>query len=429
MLRPLRAGRTRSIPGVSLLDLLVLLLLLLLSAAFSGSETALFSLGQTDLARLREGGGHRVLRLLEDAPRLLAALLIGNLLVNTAASVLATSVLVRRLGASGLVVAVPAMTVVLLLVGEITPKLAALRRRRRIARFVSPVLSVWVALLRPVLALVSRLSEGLLSRLPFERSGSRPLSVDELQTAAGFAVRDASLTETEGRFLIRLLGLGDLVVREIMTPRTAVVTLDAGLDRAAILRTARVSGYNRYPVTLPDRVQPVGVFHLKDLLDTDAAHPLAGSLREPVFVPESKSVDALLHELRAGRQHLAVVVDEHGDFVGIVTLEDCLEALTGQWRDESDDEDPVVLPVGDDNWVVDGDADLRTVNEHCGSNLPLSRDYVTLAGWLMTRLHRIPERGDRWVEDGWRVTVLAMDGRRVERVRIQRLAVPQEVRP
>lgn len=404
-----------------MLELLLLFVLLVLSAAFSGTETALFSLGPNDQARLRVSGGQRSVQLLNDAPRLLAALLIGNLIVNTAASVLATSVLVRRFGPSGLAVAVPAMTVILLLVGEITPKLTALRRRLVIARWVGVPLGLWVGLLRPMLWLVSRTSEALLSRLPFERSGSRPHTVAELQTAAGLAQADASLTETESHFLSRLLGLGDLEVREIMTPRPAVVAMETNWTRSEILAVAAASGHNRFPVMAPERVQPVGVFHLKELLENPAETPLAGELREPVFVPESKSVDALLHELRAGRQHLAAVVDEYGDFVGVVTLEDCLEALTGQWQDESDDEDPVVLPVGDANWVAEGAADLRTVNEQCGAHFPLSQDYVTLAGWLLARLGRLAVRGDRWTEDGWRVTVLAVDGHRVARLRIQRL--------
>jgi len=416
----------RSSSGSALLDLMLLIFLLLLSAAFSGSETALFSLGEADLAGMREEGtraGRRVAALLARPPRLLAALLIGNLLVNTIASVLATSLLVTRFGSGGLVVAVPVMTVLILLAGEITPKLIALRYPRRIGSAVQWPMTAWLGIIRPVLHLVDRVGETLLSRLPLERTGSRRLTVPELVTATGLAIRDASLTETEGRFVSRLLQLEDLDVREIMTPRTAAVTVGVSDARVDILATAESSGLNRFPVLGADGDRPVGAIHVKDLLlDDGRPSPVARMRRDPIFVPESKSVAGLLNELREGGSHMAFVVDEHGDFTGLVTLEDCIEALTGPWRDESDAGAPEVLRVAEHNWIVAGGSDLRMVNETCGTQIAASHDYVTLAGHVMALLGRIPRRGDRISRDGFRFTVLEMDGHRVSRIRVQRLA-------
>jgi putative hemolysin len=409
-----------------LLDLLILIALLLLSAGFSGSESALFSLSEAGQARLRDGdspAGRRVAALLMRPPSLLAALLIGNLLVNTVASVMATALLVHRFGGGGLALAVPVITIMLLLAGEITPKLIALRYPRRFSLAAQLPLSLWLRLIRPLLNLVDRTGEVLLARLPLERTGSRPLTVPELVTATELAVADASLTRTEGRFVSRLLQLGDLDVREIMTPRTAAATLDPEATRAVILAVAETCGHNRFPVLAADGDRPVGVLHIKDLLGDDGSpSPVSRLQRAPIFVPESKGVAGLLNEFRQGGQHMAFVVNEHGDFTGLVTLEDCIEALTGPWRDESDYGAPDVLPVADRNWVAAGGADLRTVNETCGTQVAPSHDYVTLAGYVMSLLGRIPRRGDRVKADGYRYTVLEMDGHRVMRIRVQRMA-------
>lgn len=413
-----------------LLDFLFLTFLLLLSAGFSGSETALFSLSEAELAGMREGespAGRRVAALLRRPPSLLAAILIGNLLINTIASVMATAMLVSRFGTGGLAVAVPVITVMLLLAGEVTPKLIALRTPRRFSLVAQLPLSVWLLIIRPLLYLVDRVGEAWLSRLPLERSGSRPLTVPELVTATELAVADASLTKTEGRFVSHLLQLGDLDVREIMTPRTAAVTLAVDATRAEILAAAEGQGHNRFPVLDRDGDRPVGVFHLKDLLaDDGAASPVRRLQRAPIFVPESKEVAGLLNEFRQGGQHMAFAVDEHGDFTGLVTLEDCIEALTGPWRDETDSGAPDVLPVAERNWVAAGGADLRTINDICDTQIAPSHDFVTLAGYVMSLLGRIPQRGDRATADGCRYTVLEMDGLRVLRIRVQRLESDHE---
>ncbi len=406
-------------------ELILLMCLMFVSAGFSGTETALFSLPEADLAEMRKGpdkGGRRVAELMSRPPRLLAALLIGNLLVNTIASVLATSLLVQRMGPRGLVVAVPVMTVAILLAGEITPKLVALRYPRRLALIARLPVTLWLMLNRPLLHVIDRAGEGLLSRLPFERTGSRNLSIQELVAATGLAVQDASLTETEGRFVSRLLLLEDLDVREIMTPRTDAVTLDIEADRADILDLAARRGFNRYPVMDGEAPRPCGVCHLKDLLtDVDATAPARRLQRDPIFVPESKSVAELLNEFRQGGLHMAFVVDEHGDFTGLVTLEDCIEALTGPWRDESDTGSADVLPLADRSWLASGRADLRRVNEVCGSQISPSHDYVTLAGYVMALLGDIPHCGASVIEDGYSFTVREMDGNRVVRISVQRV--------
>ncbi len=404
------------------MELFLILLLLLFSAAFSGSETAYFSLEQADLAKLEaEGGaaGRRVARLLARATNLLSALLIGNLMVNTAISVLASSLCLRWFGPKGLALAIPVVTLLLLLWGEITPKMMALRYRRQVALAAQKPLRGWLLINRPVLGIIRAVVDAMLGILPFDRPGSREMTTAELQTACELAIEDGHLSETEGRSLARLMYLQEMEVIHIMTPRTAVVSLRRDMSLRQVLGTARRAGYNRYPVLEADGNRPVGLFHLKDLLlqVPVAESPLESGWREILFVPESKNVAALLAEMGDGGSHLAAVVDEHGDFTGIVTMADCLQALIGPVAD-TPRFDAEMIHQGDGSWIVSGRTDLRELQETCGAGLPPSRDYVTVAGFLMASLGRVPQPGDAFDQGMFRLEVLEMTGHRVDRIRL-----------
>jgi putative hemolysin len=258
----------------------------------------------------------------------------------------------------------------------------------------------------------------VLDRLPWDRAGSRPFTTPELQTACDLATEDGLLTETEGNFLARLLQLSDLEVQHVMTPRPDVVTLDRAWDRERILAVVRQARFNRFPVVTSDGAMPVGLFHVKDLLAGGDRYPLARELRPLLYVPETKDAAALLAEMRAGAGHLAAVVDEHGDFTGIVTLADCLQALIGRVGDPGEGR-PGTLSIGPGRWVVDGGLDLRQLHEETGLALPPSRDYVTVAGYVMAQLGRIPDLRDQIQAGDALLTVLAMQERRIVSLRIE----------
>ncbi len=415
-------SRRKRIFGV--LEYVLLLILLLVSAAFSGAETALFSLRRNEIAKLKSDGGAagaQVVRLLVKEQDLLSALLIGNLLVNSAASVAATSLILAQTGPKGVAVAVPIITLGLLLFGEITPKLIALNKRQQVAQVVQRPLRYWLVITRPLLSVVAVIVKMVVGAFPWPRTGSQPLSGRELQTACELAVEDGSLSETEGRSLARLLELGELEVVHIMTPRTEVVTLRRDMSLKQVLATARRAGFNRYPVIAGEGSPPEGFFHLKDLLTSqpDAEYPLGEDLRELLYVPESKDVAALLAEMRKGATHLVAVVDEHGDFTGIVTMADCLHALLGPVA-EPTGHDQEVVAMGKGLWVVQGRIDTRDFEEACGVSLPASRDYVTVAGFIMAQLGRVPAVGDEVDFAGVCLKVLAMTDHRVDQVEVRR---------
>jgi len=408
------------------LDILLLAILLFLSATFSSSETAFFALDAGDRSAMRRGGAasRNAVKLVEErANDLLSSILLGNLVVNIATGAVTTRLCLERFGPSGLAVAVPAATLLLLLFGEISPKLVALRSRRRLVLVLQGPLRLWVALTGPLVRHITSASEWLLRRLPWDRSGSRPFSTGELQTACELATTDGQLTETEGNFLARLLHLSDLEVRSVMTPRPDVVTLPRSLDRPAILEAIGRAGFNRFPVVEEEGAMPVGLFHTKDLLGEKTANPLQGSLRPLIYVPETKDVAAVLAEMRAGAGHLAVVVDEHGDFIGIVTMADCLQALIGRVGDSGSARSRTVS-FGPDRWIIHGILDLRQFQEETGVEVPPSRDYVTIGGFVMARLGRIPQPGDKVEFGDIKLTVLSMHGRRLETLRVEREGDP-----
>ncbi|MCP4292032.1 MAG: HlyC/CorC family transporter [bacterium] len=405
------------------MDLLLLFFLLIFSAAFSGSETAFFSLGSVEQAKLeREGSatGRRVAAMLKKSHDLLSALLIGNLLVNTAASVVATSLCMQWFGANGVAVAVPVVTVLLLLFGEITPKMLALRFRKSVVILAQPVLQLWVWLNWPLLKILALLVRFVLKAVPLKNVGSRPLDTDQLQVACDLAVADGTLSETEGLSLGRLLRLEDLEVVQVMTPRTTAITLRQDMDLRQVLATARRAGFNRYPVMKEGEDIPIGFFHMKDLLgrsEKQLDQPLKNGLRKLLFVPESKDVAALLAEMRHGGAHLVGVVDEHGDFTGIVTMADCLQALLGPVMDSTLHSGPLIS-LGNSSWAISGRCDMRELQEISGMVLPEHKDYRTVAGFMMARLGRILKEGDVLELSEGNLTVLEMDGHRVERIQL-----------
>jgi len=361
----------------------------------------------------------RSVGLLARSHDLLSALLIGNLLVNIVASVVATSLFMAWLGPRGVVIAIPVTTLVLLIFGEITPKMLALRFRESVALASQGPANVWLQLTRPLLWLSRAMTSAVVSIFPWQPRGSDLMTNAELQTACDIAVSDGILTEIEGRSLARLLSLTDLEVVDIMTPRTAVVTLQQDMALKQVLATARRAGFNRYLVTGTESELPIGLFHLKDLLGQSPVpeFPLQDKLRQLLFVPESKDVDAMLAEMSDGGAHLAAVIDEHGDYTGIVTMADCLQALLGPVA-EADDQGTEVLPLGGNRWIIGGRTDLRELEEACGLRLPPSHDYVTVSGYLMKNLGRVLAPGDRVTLATARLTVLEMTGHRVERIKV-----------
>ena len=413
-------------------ELLLFVILLALSAFFSGSETAFFSLNKLQVKEQREDGGaagRRVARLLARPQRLLVTILVGNTVVNTAAVTLAT-LLAHSLAEAGglpLELVIPleivAVTLVLLLVAEVTPKVLAFRHNAETARAAALPLQACQALLwpvvKPLLALTHRVRRGM-------QDPDRVLfTPDEMKALLEVGQEEGSLEEDEKELIHSIFEFGETTVREVMVPRIDMVCLphDAGLDEAVDL--IRREGHSRIPMFRERVDNVVGILYAKDLLpflqQREAPDSLDQLARLPYFVPEGKKIDDLLREFQANRIHMAIVVDEYGGTAGLVTLEDILEEIVGEIQDEFDAEAPPWRRTADEGWVIDSGLLLEDANALLEDEvLPTEEDYETLGGFIYELAGEVPKAGDSFEHLGWRFTVMTMKRHRIGLVKVKR---------
>ncbi len=376
--------------------------LLVLSAFFSGSETALLGADWLRIRYLARKGDRRaraVEQLLQRRDILIGTILVGNNLVNIAASSIATALFLAALGERGIVVATVTMTLLLLVFSEIAPKTFASQRPEPVALGVSTAFVVLTRILYPGVWVVTGVSNVLLRLLGASpEATARPsLSEDEIRALIAEG-RSAGIEVEEGkrRMLHGVFQIARKSVREVMVPRTRVQALDAATPLAEAAQTFVKEGYTRLPVYRESLDNIVGIAHAREalaLLSRGAAGSIAAVARDPFFVPESKDLESLLYEFQKRRTHMAVVVDEYGGVDGIVTLEDILEEIVGEIRDEHDIESEALrfLPGGE--ALVHGSMPVRDAEERLGLRLPREPD-VTLGGFVMTQLGHIPEAGE-----------------------------------
>jgi putative hemolysin len=406
--------------------LLVLLVLLALSAFFSGSETALFSLTagkREELRTTRPGASRRIDRLLSDVGRLLGTLLLGNLVVNTAASgifTLAILALSRRRGASeALLLGLGgiALTLVLLIFSEVTPKVLASRNPGRFAPLIAGPIAAARLLLLPLTSLLIRVG----SRLTPKQRESDVLSDDELHTMIEVGKQRGVILTGEEEILANLVGLEKRTVSEVMTPRIDIVAVPESMAIREAIVVCRNAGFSRVPV-YHDTIDHIsGTVYAKDLLGAaDLGAPVCALCRPAFFVPEVKHLPPLLDELRRKGSHVAVVVDEFGQTSGLVTLEDLLESVFGEIVDEHDvAEELPYSKLDEHSYLVDGEIDLATLNRLFRRAFT-GLGHKRLSGFIQDRLGRLPREGDSIAHRSLEITVEQTDGPKLEKVLIRR---------
>lgn len=405
----------------SLWRILALLVLLALSGFFSGSETALLSLDKLRvrfLLQKERPGAAKLAALLEDPDRLLSGILVGNNLVNIAASVIATGLFVSNFGEHGELLTVLILTPILLVFSEVCPKTYAAQYPEKMSFLVLHPIRVIVWLLTPVVKVVASLSRLLTSF--FRGAAAEGLSVSEDEIRAIIEVGEESgvVAAEQRRMLHGIFDLSETRVRDVMIPRTEMVGIDVAANFQEVLEIVQRERHSRFPVYSDDLDSIVGVVHSKDVLDfinRTEKFSLADICRKPYFVPESKRVAVLLQSFRQRREHLAIVVDEYGGVEGIVTLEDVIEEIVGEIHDEYDVEEVDFRQLGPGRFLVDAAVSLRAVNKHFKLELP-EEHVTTLAGYLLQIMGRIPQEGESFEEDGVLFRVRRMDDRRIEEV-------------
>jgi putative hemolysin len=410
--------------------LVVILLLLLVSAATSASELALFALTPTQLRDLRERGGQwgqRVLDLLSKPRRLLATILIVNNLVNMGIAVLSTVAVTALLDTEHMpdylvfLIQVLVVTFIILLIGEVLPKVYATSHAMRVAQVMSGPLLVMRWFFKPLSETLVRSTNFIEKR--YRKRATHNFSMDALGHALDLT-KDASTTAEEQRILRGIVKFGNIDVRQVMRPRTEVVAFDRDLTFSQLLSSIVDSGFSRVPVYEETLDRVVGLLYIKDVLPHIGKSDLNWHelLRAPYFVPEAKKLDDLLKEFQSEQVHLAVVVDEHGGTSGIITLEDVIEEIVGEITDEFDEEDLIYSKLDDRTWVFEGRAPLPDVYRVLGiDGEPFEEhkgDSGTLGGFILELTGRIPKKGERVDLQNFSFTVEASDNKRVRRVKL-----------
>ena len=403
-------------------QLFPMVILLALSAFFSATETSFSSLNRTRLKSLADHGNKKALSTLKTADRydeLLSSILIGNNIVNIALASLSTVFFVNWLGGNtGVSVSTAVSTVMVLIFGEITPKSMAKEMPEKFAMAVTPVVRVLMALLHPINWLFGKW-KALLCRL-VKTGDDRKLTQDELITMVEEVEQDGGMNAEESELLRSAIEFNDLDVSDILTPRVRVegVPLDATAEEIAAL--FEESGYSRLTVYEETLDKIVGVVHQKDFYPQfhKGCVNLRAIMKTPVFVPESVKINDLLHLLQKTKSQMAVVADEYGGTVGIVTMEDILEELVGEIWDEHDEIEVACRQTQEGTWHMLGSAPVEALQEQF--HLAADTDASTVGGWVMEMAERVPDAGDVFDCGEWQLTVLKADERHVLEIELHK---------
>ena len=402
-----------------------LAVLIVLSAFFSSSETSMMSLNRYRLRHLSSQGhraAKRSARLLERPDRLLGTILVGNNIVNILAASLATILAVRFWGDAGIAIATIALTIVILIFGEITPKTFAALRPERIAFPASVILVLLQRALYPVVWMTNAISNILLRLLGVDPSdnGDDQLSTEELRTV----VREAGLSITRRRqsMLLGILDLEKITVNDIMIPRNEAIGIDLDDDMSSILNQLHSCHHTRLPVYRGDINHITGIVHMRSIArlmsrDNLTKEALIEACREPYFIPESTPLHTQLFNFQKQKRRIAIVVDEYGDVIGLVTLEDILEEIVGEFTTDMMLLSPDVHPQQDGSYVVDAAVPVRDLNRQLQWVLPESGP-KTLNGLITEHLEHIPETSVCLAIAGYRMEILQTKDNMVKNVRI-----------
>ncbi|NBC12402.1 MAG: DUF21 domain-containing protein [Gammaproteobacteria bacterium] len=409
-------------------ELLTLLFLLVLSGLFSGSETALVSISLARAEALNhEGrrGAAALYRLKSDPSRMLITILIGNNVVNIAASAIATVLATKWLGHLGPGVAVGVLTALILVFGEITPKSLATRYSERISLVIAPVLVTFMHAIYPLVWLFSNFTSWV-QRITGEY-GDPMVTEAELISMTEHGEEEGTIEADEREMIERVFILNDLKASDVMTPMRRVFMLDGRRSLADILPEVLAQPYSRIPLHGEDANEILKILFLRDLFqqvasgNTDAdAFSIA---RSPLYVPENQKLDVLLPVLRREKQHMAVVVDETGYLDGVVTLEDLVEELVGEIYDEVDELPRQHKILDAEHILVDGHVELRIVEDFFDLALP-GKPTDTVNRWILEHMGRIPSQGEQLELDGLNIEVQNASERRIRQVVLSRAPEP-----
>lgn len=411
------------------ISLLIIVFCVIMSAYFSATETAFLSANRIRLKNMAEKGNKRaaqVLSLSENYDSLLSTILIGNNIVNILATSMATVLFVKWLGnEAGPSVSTVVMTVAVLIFGEITPKSISKEMPEKFAMFSAPLLRMLQIILTPFNYLFG-LWKKLLS-LIVKTDEDRTITEEEILTIVEEAQQEGGIDEQEGTLIKSAIEFQDQEAMDILTPRMDIEAVPADATKAEIAKVFAETRFSRLPVYEGSIDNITGILNQKDFYNFvyDTEQSVESIVRPAMFITQNMKIDNLLEQLQRAKSHMAVVLDEFGGTVGIVTLEDILEELVGEIWDEHDEVEEEFEKVSDNHYLVKGSANVEKFFEYLNVAVEEEQQSYTVSGWVMEVLEQIPDAGDTFTWNMMKVTVLSMDGKRVEQISVEILQ-PEE---
>lgn len=412
--------------STSISMIVILIILVILSAFFSATETAMSALNRVRLKSKAEAGHPKaklVLSLVDEYDRLLSCILIANNIVNLTAASLGTVLFTRHFLHYGPTISTIVLTVTILIFGEITPKSLAKEHAEQFAMFAAPVMRVVLVLLTPLNAFF-RLFYRLASKL-IRSANEEGITEEELITMVAEAESEGGLDAHESQLIRAAIEFNDLEVDEILTPRVDIVAVEQNGTSEELARAFAENGYSRIPVYNGNIDNIIGVIHEKDFYAARRRNVTAFSdfVCPVLYTTANTKISALLRLLQQGKMHMAIVVDEYGGTLGLVTLEDILEELVGEIWDEHDEVLEEFQEQEDGTYLIACSADLDDLFDRFSLRENLS-DSTSISGWVMEQLQQIPSEGDHFVCEGLDVTVTRVEGRRALEILVRKLDHP-----
>ncbi len=403
----------------------LLVILLMLSAFFSSAETSMTTVNKIKIKALADEGNKRaqtLLKIIDQSGKMLSAILIGNNVVNISMSSLATSLAIQLFGSTVVGIVTGIVTLLVLIFGEITPKTLATVHSEKLALLYSPIIWPLMKIMTPVIILIDHLSMLFLKLLHFNpKSADTAMTEQELRTLVDVSHEDGVIESEERQMIYNVFDFGDAQAKDIMVPRVDMVSVNLEDSYDEIASIFRSEKFTRLPVYENDRDNIVGIINIKDFLffeDKEHFHASA-VMYEPYFTYEYKRTSELMMEMREKSISLTIVLDEYGAAVGMITLEDLLEELVGEIRDEYDeDEKDLIQDLGHGEYLIEGSMKLDDINDALHLDL-MSEDYDSLGGYIIGRLDHLPSEGEMVeTEGGLKLKVDEMDKNRIDKVHL-----------
>lgn len=424
----------------SVVQLITLIILIILSAFFSSAETAFTTVNKIRIRTFEEEGRPNaalIRKLTDDPQKMLSAILIGNNIVNLTASSLTTIMVTRitaNLGlasksATAIGIATGILTLIILVFGEITPKSIATRSSERICFFYIKPIYWMTVIFTPLIFIVNKISFGFMKLFGMRYTGKeRVMTENELLTIIDVSHEEGVLESEEKEMINNVVDFGDSLAKDIMVPRIDMVSVPSAISYDDLKKTFKRDMYSRLPVYEESKDNVVGIVTLKDFFNyegTKEDFKLSDLLREPYFTYEYQKTSDLLIQMRENSINISIVLDEYGSTAGIITLEDLIEEIVGEIRDEyDDDEEDPIQKLSTSEYLVDGSTRLDDINEVFGCNIE-SDDYDSIAGHMINVLEHIPCEGEEITEDYIRFVIDKMDKNRIDKIHVY-LTTPEK---